>query len=104
MTRDRVAQSKNLWPGLTAIPITDEVRQDQTIPRGVRGVIVGDMPDQNTPAAVAGIQTADIITSINGRAVRSMMDYYKALNDSARRTVTFGILRNGKDISIGLSP
>ncbi|MGO9409714.1 MAG: Do family serine endopeptidase [Spirochaetia bacterium] len=102
--QDRVAQSKNLWPGLTAIPITDEVRQDQTIPRGVRGVIVGDMPDQNTPAAVAGIQTADIITSINGRAVRSMMDYYKALNDSARRTVTFGILRNGKDISIGLSP
>jgi Do/DeqQ family serine protease len=102
--QDRVAQPKNLWPGLTAIPLTDEVRQDQSIPQSVRGVIVGDLPDQSTPAAVAGIQAGDIIKTVNGRTVTSMMDYYKALNDPARRTVTFGILRDGTDITIGLNP
>jgi Do/DeqQ family serine protease len=102
--QDRVAQSKNLWPGLTALPLTDEVRQDQSIPQSVHGVIVGDVPDQNTPAAVAGLRAGDIIKSINDKSVDTMMDYYKALNDSGGRTVTFGILRNGTAISIGLNP
>jgi S1-C subfamily serine protease len=102
--QDRVAQPKNLWPGLTAIPLTDEVRQDQSIPQSVRGVIVGDLPDQSTPAGVAGIQAGDIIKTVNGKTVTSMMDYYKALNDPARRTITFGILRGGTDINIGLNP
>ncbi len=102
--QDRVAQSKNLWPGLSALPLTDEVRQDQNIPRSVRGVIVGDIADQNTPAAVAGIQAGDIIKAINGASVSTMMDYYKALNDASRRTVSFGILRAGNDITIGLNP
>jgi serine protease Do len=102
--QDKVAQPKNLWPGLTAFPLTEEVRQDQSIPRGVRGVIVADISDQNTPAAVAGIQAGDIITTINGRSVSTMMEYYKALNDASRRTVSFRILRDGKDITIGLTP
>ena len=102
--QDKVAQTRNLWPGLTALPLTDEIRQDQNVPRGVRGVIVGDLADKDTPAAVAGIQTGDVIKAINGKSVNTMMDYYKALNDSARRTVTFQILRNGTDVSIGLNP
>ncbi len=102
--QDKVAQTRNLWPGLTALPLTDEIRQDQNVPRGVRGVIVGDLADQDTPAGVAGIQAGDVIKAINGKSVNTMMDYYKALNDSARRTVTFQILRNGTDVSIGLNP
>jgi Do/DeqQ family serine protease len=102
--QDRVAQPKNLWPGLAALPLTDQVRQDQNIPRGVRGVIVGDLPDRKTPAAVAGIQAGDIIRAVNGRNADTIMDYYKALNDAPRRTVTFDILRGGNDISIGLNP
>ncbi len=102
--QDRVAQSKNLWPGMTALPLTDEVRQDQNVPASVRGVIVGDLTDQNTPAAVAGIQAGDIIHAINGKRVAGMMEYYKALNEGFRRTVSFGILRSGSDITIGISP
>ena len=102
--QDRVAQPKNLWPGLTALPLTDEVRQDQNIPPGVRGVVVGDIADPSAPAAIAGIQAGDVIKAINGKAVSTMLDYYRALNEASRRTVSFAILRAGTDVTIGLTP
>lgn len=102
--QDKVAQPENLWPGLSVFPLTDEVRQDQNIPPDVRGVIIGDLADQSTPAAAAGIRAGDIIKAINGKSVSSMMDYYKALNTASRRSVSFQILRAGTDVTIGLSP
>jgi len=100
---DKVAQSRNLWPGLATLPLTDQIRQDQNIARDARGVIVSDLTDQGTPAAVAGIQTGDIIKAVNGTTVSTMMDYYKALNDSRGRKVTFDILRDGNTISVALT-
>ena len=44
-----------------------------------------------------------MITHVNGRSVRNVLDYYRALNDVAKRTVSFGIVRDGTDISIGLT-
>ncbi|HVO40966.1 MAG TPA: Do family serine endopeptidase [Spirochaetia bacterium] len=102
--QDQVAQPKNLWPGLTALPLTDEVRQDQNIPSGVRGVIVGDLADESAPAAVAGIRTGDVIKAIDGKSVGNMMDYYKALNQGSRRGVSLQIRRGSGDVTIKLSP
>jgi Do/DeqQ family serine protease len=102
--QDRVAQSKNLWPGLAALPLTEQVRQDQNIARDVRGVIVSDLAGQNTPAAAAGIQAGDIIKAVNGKKVSTALDYYKELNNSRGRKVTFDVLRNGTTVSIGLTP
>jgi S1-C subfamily serine protease len=101
--QDKVAQEKNLWPGMTVIDLNDQVRQEANIPRSATGVAVGYIPSQNTPAAVAGLETGDLITGINGATVRNMMDYYRALNDPSRRQVTFHILREGTEISVGFS-
>ena len=101
--KDRVAQPKNLWPGMSVLPITDELRQDQNLPAGVRGVIVGDLSDQDAPAAVAGIKPGDVIRAINGKPVKTMMDYYRSLNEGARGTVTFTVVRDGTDVSVGLT-
>ncbi len=99
---DKVAQEKNLWPGMTVVDIDEQVRQQVNIPAGVHGVAVGYLPDQDTPASIAGFRPGDVITSIDGRSVRNMMDFYKALNES-RGTVTFHIVRDGTDVSIGMS-
>jgi serine protease Do len=101
--QDKVAQEKNLWPGMTVIDLNDQVRQEANIPLSATGVAVGYIPSQNTPAAVAGLETGDLITGINGATVRNMMDYYRALNDPSRRQVTFHILREGTEISVGFS-
>ena len=100
--KDQVAQAKNLWPGLTVIDINDQVRQQVDIPRGTHGVVVGYVPDQNSPASIAGLKPGDVITAVNGKSVRNMMDYYKALNVGSGRSVMFTIERDGTEINIGL--
>jgi Do/DeqQ family serine protease len=101
--KDQVAQDKNLWPGMTVLDIDNQVRQEANIPQGVVGVTVGYLPSQDTSASIAGFRPGDVITSINGATVRNIMDYYKALNDRSKRVVTFRIVREGTDISIGLT-
>jgi serine protease Do len=102
--KDQVAQEKNLWPGMTVIDINDQVRQELKIPVGLHGVVVGYLPDQDTPASIAGFRPGDVITDVNGKPVRDMMDYYKALNDRSTPQVTFHLVREGTDIRLGLSP
>ncbi|MGA2478604.1 MAG: Do family serine endopeptidase [Spirochaetia bacterium] len=101
--KDQVAQGKNLWPGMTVLDIDEQVRQEANIPQGITGVAVGYLAGQDTAAAIAGFQPGDVITHVNGRTVRNVLDYYRALNDVAKRTVSFGIIRDGTDISIGLT-
>jgi Do/DeqQ family serine protease len=101
--KDEVAQYKNLWPGMTVVNLTDRIRQEANIQGNPQGVVIGYLPDQDTPASIAGFKPGDVITGINGKKVRSMMDYYRALNDKGSRTVTFQIVREGTEISVGLT-
>jgi Do/DeqQ family serine protease len=98
-----VASGKTLWPGMTVVDITGQVRQQANIPAALHGVVVGDLPAQDTPAAIAGFRPGDVITSIDGHHVSNILDYFKALNDSKGNQVTFNIVREGTDVSIGLS-
>ena len=97
------SQYKNLWPGMTVVDITDQVRQQLGIAQDVRGVVVGYVSDQSTPAAIAGLQVGDVITAINGSTVTTIREYYQALNDLSHRTVTFSLVRQGTDVSVGLT-
>jgi serine protease Do len=102
---------KNLWPGLTVVHVNDQVRQqsgDSSIPRGVDGVMIGyvaagSTPDDQSPAAVAGFRPYDVITQINGRDIRTVMDFYRSLNDKSKRDVSFKITRQGTEVTIGLT-
>ncbi len=100
-SKDQVAQSKNLWPGMNVVNLTDQIRQQAGIAQGQKGVVVVGLADQNTPAAIAGFQPGDVITAVNGKTVQNMMDFYRALGD-ATRNVTFKLVRDGTEISIGL--
>jgi serine protease Do len=101
--KDEVAQYKNLWPGMTVVKITDDIRKEGGISAGVDGVVVGYIFDADTPAAIAGFHAGDVITEINGKSVRTMMDYYKAINDRSRKEVTFRINRKNVEVTIGLA-
>jgi serine protease Do len=100
--KDQVAQTKNLWPGMTVVNLTDQIRQDANIAKDVQGVVIGYLPDQATPAAVAGFKPGDVITGMNGKRIRTMLDYYRTLNDS-KRSVTFQIVREGTEVTVGLT-
>jgi len=98
--KDQVAQARNLWPGMTVVDLTDQVRQEAGIPAGVKGVVVGSLVNQDTPAAIAGFRPGDVITAVNGKTVRNMMDFYRALNEN--RNASFQIVRDNTEITIGL--
>lgn len=61
-----------------------------------KGVKVTEV-DDDTPADKAGVKTADIITSINGKAINSVDEIKEALKDLKEGdTVKAGITRAGK--------
>lgn len=100
--KDTVAQYRNLWPGMTVVNITDGIRKEAGIAAGVEGVVVAYLPDTDTPAAIAGFRTGDVITEINGRTVRTMLDFYRQVNDRTKKDVTFRINRKNVEVTIGL--
>ena len=100
--KDQVAQGKNLWPGMTVVNIDDQIRQEARIAQSVRGVVVGSLVNQDTPASIAGFRPGDVITAVNGKPVRNMMDFYRALNEGAGTDASFKIVRDGTEMTVGL--
>jgi serine protease Do len=100
--KDEVAQYKNLWPGMTVVKITADIRKEAGIAAGVDGVVIGYIPDTDTPAAIAGFRPGDVITEINGKPVRTMTDFYRLINDRSKRDVTFRVNRKNVEVTIGL--
>ncbi len=99
--QDKVAQAENLWPGMMVVNLSDEIRQEANIDRGVQGVVVGGLSDQGTPASKAGFQAGDVITAIDGKQVRGMMDYFKLINGS-RKELTVNVVRQEARVTLTL--
>jgi Do/DeqQ family serine protease len=101
------AQYKNLWPGMTVINITDEIRQeaaanDTPIPDGVAGLVVGQV-QSSSPAAIGGFKVGDVITQLNGVQIRTTYDFFQALNDKSKSNLSFRVNRQGTELTIGLT-
>jgi S1-C subfamily serine protease len=82
--------------------LSDELRKAANVPAGVDGLLVGAVTDPETPAAKAGFQAGDVIVSVNGVSAKNVLDYYRALNDAAKRSLSFVVNRAGKDMTIEL--
>lgn len=95
-------QNRNLWPGLTVFPLTDEVREELELARRADGILVAGVQN-GTPAAIAGLRVGDVITRMNGNAVRSVRDFYTQLNDLSQSEVEFEFTRDGQNLKIGIA-
>jgi S1-C subfamily serine protease len=90
-------QVKNIWPGMVVIASEDapQLQIDD-------GRVIVAVAYQGTPAGVAGFRQGDIIRGINGEEVGDMRAYYEALNQEAR-SLRFRILRQGQEVTIGMT-
>lgn len=95
------AQNKNLWPGMSIVPLTEDIKEKLEIDAGTNGVIIAYILD-DTPADIAGFQDYDIIKKVNNTAIKSLKDFYKALNDKSKKELDFYFERKGVDLKIGL--
>jgi Do/DeqQ family serine protease len=98
--KSEASSYKNMWPGISVVRITDEIRKEADLEKGLNGVVIGLVADPETPAGVAGLRPGDVILSINGKAVSTVMDFYKALNEKSRREVTFKVNRKGTEVTV----
>jgi serine protease Do len=98
---ETVQSNTNIWPGMLAVPLSDEARNQLNLPRNLRGVVIGGVVE-GSPASFASLRQGDVITAIGREKVSGMMDFYRALNQSTEREILFRIQREGKEIILGI--
>jgi Do/DeqQ family serine protease len=86
------ADSKNLWPGLLVVPLTDSVRSTLRLDSNAQGLYVSSVIAE-TPAYIIGMQRGDRITHINDTPVRDMLTFYKVLRENTDRELWFTFIR-----------
>jgi serine protease Do len=87
------------WIGVQIQSITPAIGESLGM-KQARGAIV-DEPQAGSPAAKAGIQSGDVITSINGATVKDSRDVARKIGTMAPGTsVKFDVMRNGQSKTV----
>jgi len=63
-----------------------------------------DEVQENSPAAIVGLQKNDVIYSINNNQVKSIMDVSAYINISTTKEITLSVLRNNNEIFFNVEP
>jgi len=82
-------------------PITPEIRDQLDLAPGLEGLIVARVEDKST-ADIAGLKVSDVLKAINGKAVKTVGEFYRALNEQAGE-VKLSFVREGVELSIGVT-
>jgi serine protease Do len=99
-SEEEISEDGGLWPGITVIPIDNRIRMQLDLSVLTRGVVVAYVSEGSSSAA-AGIQQGDVITRINNKRISNLEDFYEKLN-SEDEEISFRILRDGKEILLGI--
>ncbi len=90
------------WIGVQIQPVTSEIAESLGMKRS-EGALVAE-PQVGGPAAKAGILSGDVITDVNGRAVKDARELAKQIGAMAPgNTVKLIVLRKGELKSISLT-
>ena len=85
--------------GVRIQPVTDEIAESLELD-SARGALVSDLED-DTPAAIAGVEAGDVIREVNGRAVRDPRSLSRRIASiDPDETVELTIVRGGEEITV----
>jgi serine protease Do len=90
------ADTPRLWPGISVVPITDEIRDELGLSKNAGDLVVAYVHDSSI-----GLRTGDVIQTINRKNIRDMNDFYESVNRSD--SLNFRILRQGYEMEIVLN-
>ena len=105
--RDDDQRAVRDWPGIfpvhvAAANLTAQAREQLGI-GSRRGVLVGQV-NETGAAAIAGFRQMDLITHINGAAIRDAADFFRILGEGDEDEYLVRVLRRGRRLTIGLRP
>lgn len=92
--------SQNLWPGISVVPLTDDIRSQLSLKSSVHGVTVVGVA-QGSVAESSGIRQGDTITAVNGHRITSAHDFYRELRQSTNDEVQFRVARGDQQVILG---
>lgn len=58
--------------------------------------------EQGGLAGVAGVKSGDIVRKVNGQAVSTVLDFYKAFNSGTSKEIMLALERQNTELVIGL--
>jgi Do/DeqQ family serine protease len=90
-----------LWPGFVVTPITPDIRDQLDLAPGLDGLIVARVEEKST-ADIAGLKASDVLKAINGKPVKTVGEFYQALNEQGGE-VKLSFVREGVELSIGVT-
>ncbi|WP_168203387.1 Do family serine endopeptidase [Oceanispirochaeta crateris] len=82
------------WPGVSVFPLVDSLRERLELDDGIKGVFVAEVYPKTT-FQVAGIQSGDVITGINGKSVKTLSDFYTEISKIGKENFYLTFLREG---------
>jgi len=87
------------WIGVQIQPVTPDIADSLGLKQAA-GALVAE-PQPNSPAAKAGIQSGDVIVSLNGMPVRDARELAKRISTMAPGTsVTLDLIHNGQQKTV----
>jgi serine protease Do len=90
------------WIGVQIQPVTPEIA-DSLGMKKAEGALVAE-PQANGPAAKAGIESGDVITSVNGESVKDARELARTIGSlSPGSAVKLNVLHKGQDKTVNLS-
>ena len=90
------------WIGVQIQPVTQDIADSLGMNKA-EGALVSE-PQANGPAAKAGIESGDVITSVNGEAVKDPRELARTIGGLAPgNAVKLNVLHKGKDEAVNLT-
>jgi len=90
------------WIGVQIQPVTADIAENLGM-KGTAGALVAE-PQANSPAAKAGILSGDVITAVDGRAVKDARDLAKQIGAMApNSTAKLTVWRKGEEKTLSLT-
>jgi serine protease Do len=90
------------WIGVQIQPVTPEIAESLSLKKA-EGALVSQ-PQDDGPAKKAGIEAGDVITAVNGEAVKDARDLAKKIGAKApKESVKLALLRDGKEKTVTLT-
>ena len=93
--------SINVWPGMTVVEATDEVRDSLNLETNKGSVVVANVT-KGSPAEAAGLRPGDIILRIDNKRIKNMDDFYKRFNEAENDEVMIRIYRGNREAIVGI--
>ena len=88
------------WPGMSVVEVTDDLRRRFALSPKSGDVVIGRVIG-DSPAAAAGFRSGDMIEAVNGTRVRTLAEFYVALN-GPQDEVVLRIRRGEDQLILGL--